>query len=192
MGTKARPFYRMVVAHSTQPRNGKFVEILGTYNPVAKPVHMSIAEDRALEWLLKGAQPSETAAVVLSRLGVLDRYFEQRPNAKKAYKFLDKRTAAMSVKSVIEAPAPAKPEAEEKPTETAAEAKPAEEVAAETPVAEASAEGTQAAEEAAAEVPAETEAPAGAEAASEELSTAESPAAETPAESPEAAEEKPE
>ena len=94
----------MVVANSTDPRNGRFVEVLGTYNPVAKPVHVSISEDRALHWLMQGAQPSQTAAIVLNKLGVLDRYFEARPKAKQGYKFLDKRTAAMSVKSVIETP----------------------------------------------------------------------------------------
>lgn len=128
MGTKARPYYRMVVAHSTEPRGGKFVEVLGTYNPVAKPVHISIKEERALHWLVQGAQPSETAAVVLSKIGVLDKYFEQRPSAKKSFKFLDKRTAAMSVKSVMEVPAavPApKPEPAPAP-EPVAEAAPAE------------------------------------------------------------------
>lgn len=149
MGTKARPFYRMVVANSTEPRNGKFVEIIGTYNPVVKPVHMSIREERALHWLMLGAQPSETAAVVLSKVGVLEKYFEQRPAAKKSYKFLDKRTAATSVKSVIDTPtveaAPApKPEpapapvAEEVVEAPAAveEAPPTEAVAEEAPVVE--------------------------------------------------------
>jgi small subunit ribosomal protein S16 len=115
MGTKARPFYRMVVANSTEPRGGKFVEILGTYNPVVRPAHMSIKEDRALHWLIQGAQPSETAAIVLSKIGVLDKYFEQRPKARASYKFLDKRTASMSVKSVMEAPAAPAPKAESAP-----------------------------------------------------------------------------
>lgn len=168
MGTKARPFYRMVVAKSTEPRNGKFVEILGTYNPVAKPVHMSIREERALHWLMLGAQPSETAAIVLNKVGVLEKYFEARPNAKKSYKFLDKRTAAMSVKSVIETPAaaPAKPEPAPEPVATA----PA--------VEEVPAEVTEAPSE-------ETSAPAEAPAAAE---PAEAPVAEAPA----AEEEKPE
>jgi small subunit ribosomal protein S16 len=178
----------MVVAHSTDPRNGKFVEILGTYNPVAKPVLMSIKEDRALHWLMQGAQPSETAAIVLSRIGVLEKYFEARPNAKKAYKFLDKRTSAMSVKSVIEAPAPAKetpapapaveaaPAVEEAPAAEAApaaeEAPAVEEVAepaAEAPVEEASApeiepiaaaEPVEEAADSADDAPAEAESPA--------------------------------
>ena len=148
----------MVVANSTDPRNGRFVEVLGTYNPVAKPVHVSISEDRALHWLMQGAQPSETAAIVLNKLGVLDRYFEARPKAKQGYKFLDKRTAAMSVKSVIETPkeqpapaataAPAAPEASSSPE--------IEPIAASEPVEQAA----DSSDDSAPETPAEPEAPA--------------------------------
>ena len=174
VGTKARPYYRMVVANSTDPRNGRFVEVLGTYNPVAKPVHVSISEDRALHWLMQGAQPSETAAIVLNKLGVLDRYFEARPKAKQGYKFLDKRTAAMSVKSVMEAPAaapkeqpaPAAPEAAE-----AASAPEIEQIAASEPVEQAADTAT--------ESPAEPEAPS-------------APADEPPVETQAPSEEKPE
>lgn len=105
VGTKARPFYRMVVAPSAAGRNGKFVEIIGTYDPVSQPKIINVKEDRALHWLLQGAVPSETTAVLLSKLGVLEKFFAERPSAKKQYSFLDKRTAAISVKSAIEAPA---------------------------------------------------------------------------------------
>lgn len=118
-GSKGRPFYRVVVAHSTAGRNSSFVETIGTYDPVAKPTKIEINEEKALEWLLKGAQPTETTAYILSKVGVLDKLFEQRPAAKKQFKFLDKRTAAISVQSVIEpaaAPAPA-PEPEVKAEE---------------------------------------------------------------------------
>lgn len=178
MGTKARPFYRMVVAHSTEPRNGKFVEILGTYNPVTKPVHMSIREERALHWLMLGAQPSETAAIVLNKVGVLDKYFEQRPAAKKSFKFLDKRTAAISVKSVIETPTvEAAPATKPEPTpEPVAEAPVVEEATVEASAEEVPVE---------AEAPAVEEAPAAAAApASEEVPAVEEAATE--------AEEKPE
>lgn len=112
MGTKARPFYRVVVAKSTAGRDGAFVEIIGTYNPVAKPVHLSIKEDRALHWLENGAQPTETTAHLLQKSGVLDKYFASRPKAKARFRSLDKRTAALSKKSVVShtsepAPAPA-------------------------------------------------------------------------------------
>lgn len=110
IGTKGRPFYRVVVAKSSAGRNGAFVETLGTYDPVVKPTLIKIDEERALHWLMNGAQPSETTAYLLNKVGVLPRYFEARPNAKKQYKFLDKRTAAISVggdhaKAVEDAPA---------------------------------------------------------------------------------------
>lgn len=107
MGTKARPYYRVVVAKSTAARGGAFVEVIGTYNPIRKPVHIDIKNDRALHWLMSGAQPTETTAVLLKKTGVLEEFFAQRPNARANYKFLDKRTAAISKKSVVvEPPAP--------------------------------------------------------------------------------------
>lgn len=125
----------MVVAKSTAGRDGTFIEIIGTYNPVAKPKHVNIKEDRALHWLTQGAQPTEIAAILMNGLGILDKFFEARPAAKKQYKFLDKRTAAMSVQSVVTRVEKAEPKPEsaaEAPAE-AAEA-PAEEVAVEAPV----------------------------------------------------------
>lgn len=104
IGTKGRPFYRVVVAKSTAGRNGAFVETIGQYDPVVKPTLININQERALHWLLSGAQPTETAAILLNKIGVLDEFFKQRPASKKDYKFLDKRTAAMSVKSAIEVP----------------------------------------------------------------------------------------
>ena len=94
IGTKGRPFYRVVVAKSTAARNGAFVETLGTYDPVVKPTLIKINEERALHWLMIGAQPSETTAILLNKVGILPKYFEARPQAKKHYSFLDKRTAA--------------------------------------------------------------------------------------------------
>ncbi|MBS1718474.1 MAG: 30S ribosomal protein S16 [Armatimonadetes bacterium] len=142
MGTKGHPFYRIVVAKSTAGRNGAFVEILGTYDPVVKPVHLNLNKERALHWLNNGAKPTETAAVILSKTGVLADYFSTHPSAKQQYKFLDKRTAATSVKSVMDAPAEApkaaKAAVEEKPVEAAPEATVAE-VVAEAPAAEAEA-----------------------------------------------------
>lgn len=143
MGNKHRPFYRVVVAKSTSGRNGAFIEVLGTYNSVSQPKEISINGDRALHWLRQGAQPTETVAILLKRQGVLDQYLEERPNAKRDYKFLDKRTAAMSRQSVVQAvAAPAKEKAPE-PEPVVAEA-PAD--AVEEPVAEAAAEPVEAVE----------------------------------------------
>ncbi len=110
MGNKHRPFYRIVVTKGTAGRDGAFIEVLGTYDPLVKPANVSLDADKALNWMLQGAQPTETVAYLLKREGVLDRFFEQRPYAKKAFTFLDKRTAAMSQPSVV-APAAPKPEA---------------------------------------------------------------------------------
>ena len=102
IGTKGRPFYRVVVAKSSAGRNGAFVETLGQYDPVVKPTLINIDEERALHWLMQGAQPSETAAIILNRAGILPKFFEARPNAKKSFKFLDKRTAVTSVPSAVD------------------------------------------------------------------------------------------
>lgn len=175
-GNKHRPFYRVVVTKSTAGRGGAFIEVIGTYNPVAQPKQVNIKEDRALHWLMVGAQPTETLAVLLDRAGILGKYFEQRPAAKKNYGFLDKRTAAMSKKSAVEpiaAAAPiAEPVVETAPTPVAEEAPVQEAAPAETPLAEA------APEEAVAEVAAEESAD---EAPVEAAAAEETPAADEPA-----------
>lgn len=102
IGTKGRPFYRIVVAPSTAGRNGRFVEVIGAYDPVAKPKVLKIDEARALHWLMNGAQPSETTAYLLKKSGVLEKYFEARPNARANFKFLDKTTTVTSVASVLD------------------------------------------------------------------------------------------
>ncbi len=102
MGAKGRPFYRIVVAKSTAGRDGAFVEVIGTYNPLTKPSTVSIKETRALHWLLNGAQPTETVAYLLKKHGVLDEFFAQRPGARAKYKSLDKRTGAMTRESVVQ------------------------------------------------------------------------------------------
>lgn len=60
IGKKKHPFYRVVVTEKTRPRNGRFVEIVGTYDPAKKPAGIQLKEDRIQYWLGKGAQPSET------------------------------------------------------------------------------------------------------------------------------------
>ena len=60
IGKKKRPFYRVVVTEKTRPRNGRFVEIVGTYDPLKKPAAVTFVHDRVQYWLSKGAQPSDT------------------------------------------------------------------------------------------------------------------------------------
>jgi small subunit ribosomal protein S16 len=70
-GSKKRPFYFIVAANSTSPRDGKFIEKLGTYNPLTIPATVSLDRDRALYWLNEGAQPTNTCRRILSFKGVL-------------------------------------------------------------------------------------------------------------------------
>lgn len=149
IGAKGRPFYRVVVAPSTAARNGRTVETIGTYDPTVKPTHINIKEDRAMHWLLSGAQPTETTAYLLNKTGILGKYLEQRPEKKKDYKFLDKTTAAISKPSAVDAPA-----AKAAKAEPAAEAAPAP-AAVEEPVAAPEAVAESAAADAPVEEPAE-------------------------------------
>jgi len=69
-GAKKRPFYRMVAADSRRQRDGRFLEILGHYNPLTQPFELMVHKDRVEKWLLRGAQPSEQAASLLRSLGI--------------------------------------------------------------------------------------------------------------------------
>jgi small subunit ribosomal protein S16 len=74
MGAKKKPSYRLVVADSRAPRDGAFVSIIGHFNPLTDPETVVVNEEEALDWLKKGAQPTETAARLLAKVGVMDRF----------------------------------------------------------------------------------------------------------------------
>lgn len=76
MGAKKRPFYRVVVADSRSPRDGRFIEEIGTYNPVANPALFSVDEEKALDWLKKGAQPSDTVRNLFSQKGLMEKFHQ--------------------------------------------------------------------------------------------------------------------
>jgi small subunit ribosomal protein S16 len=78
MGAKKRPFYRLVVADSRSPRDGRFIEQLGYYDPLTEPATVKIDEDRVAVWLSQGAQPSDSARTLLKREGILERYAASR------------------------------------------------------------------------------------------------------------------
>jgi small subunit ribosomal protein S16 len=78
IGAKKSPFYRVVVSDSRSPRDGRFVEEIGTYNPLTDPAQISIKEDRAMYWLQNGAQPSDSARVLLSKVGIMKQIHELR------------------------------------------------------------------------------------------------------------------
>lgn len=70
MGSKKAPFYRLVVADSKSPRDGKFIEELGYYNPLTEPSTVKIDEEKATAWLNKGAQPTEVVARLFDKAGI--------------------------------------------------------------------------------------------------------------------------
>jgi len=70
-GAKKRPSYRIVVAEHSSPRDGRFVEIIGHYDPLTEPATVKVDEERARHWLSMGAQPTETVAGLLKRAGVI-------------------------------------------------------------------------------------------------------------------------
>lgn len=76
MGAKQNPFYRIVVADSRYPRDGRFIENIGYYNPNTKPAEVKIDSEAALKWLSNGAQPSDTVRNVLSEAGVLKAFHD--------------------------------------------------------------------------------------------------------------------
>ena len=71
MGAKKAPFYRIVVADSRYPRDGRFIEEIGTYNPVVTPAELKVDVDRAQDWIKTGAQPTETVRDLLKKAGAL-------------------------------------------------------------------------------------------------------------------------
>jgi len=74
MGAKKTPFYRIVVADSRSPRDGRQIETVGTYNPLTKPAEVKIDEDLALKWLQNGAKPSDTVRNLFSEQGIMEKF----------------------------------------------------------------------------------------------------------------------
>ncbi|MBD8003993.1 30S ribosomal protein S16 [Bacillus norwichensis] len=74
LGAKKSPFYRIVVADSRSPRDGRIIEEVGTYNPVAQPAIVDINEESVLKWLQDGAKPSDTVRNLFSKQGIMEKY----------------------------------------------------------------------------------------------------------------------
>ena len=83
MGSKKKPFYRIVVADSRSPRDGRFIEILGNYDPRNTDNAIKINRESALAWLHEGAQPSDTVRNLLSNEGIMKQYHEEKLANKK-------------------------------------------------------------------------------------------------------------
>ncbi len=78
MGSKKKPFYRIVAADSRSPRDGRFIEEVGYYNPVQTPAVVKIDEDKALTWLHNGAIPTDTVRDLFSKEGIMKKFHESR------------------------------------------------------------------------------------------------------------------
>src|SRR5690349_14563769 len=78
VGKRKQPLYRVVVADSRSPRDGRFIEIIGQYNPLTNPSTITIDNEKALRWLRKGAQPSEQVKSLLKRLGIWSEYVKDK------------------------------------------------------------------------------------------------------------------
>ncbi|GAA0495432.1 30S ribosomal protein S16 [Salinibacillus aidingensis] len=78
MGSKRNPYYRVVVADSRSPRDGRFIEQIGTYNPVVEPAKVDLDEEKALDWMQKGAKPSDTVRNLFSEQGIMKKFHEAK------------------------------------------------------------------------------------------------------------------
>jgi small subunit ribosomal protein S16 len=191
LGATKRPFYRVVVADSRSPRDGRFIEAIGRYEPMEEPSVVEIDSDRALHWLAVGARPTDQVRRLLQVSGVWERFESERPKtaaklteaepkpgARTSERWTRARDEANAAKAAAAASAPAPAPAAPPPAAEAAEG-PAEEAPPAAAEAEAPGEAeapadADAAADAEAEAPGEAEAPADAEAAAD----AEAPAAE--------------
>ena len=81
-GAKQRPFYRIVAADSRSPRDGRFIEIIGTYNPIPEKYEVKIDEEKALYWLNNGAQPTDTVRSLLRKNGIMAKYDSSKKEGK--------------------------------------------------------------------------------------------------------------
>ncbi len=87
MGRRNRPYYRLVVTDTRHPRDGRFIDTMGHYNPLADPTEVQIDEEKVIKWLGEGATMSDTVRSLLKKEGILKRWHESKPGeAKKAEK----------------------------------------------------------------------------------------------------------
>ncbi len=145
VGAKKQPSYRLVIADSRSPRDGRFIDVIGSYNPRTKPTTIVVDAEKARKWLSQGARPTESAASILYRAGIVDMRSERyRQGGRNG--------------GTATAEAPATAAAAETPPVAASDVAPAEAAPAEPVVVEETIAPESAAEEAAAEVDATPEA----------------------------------
>jgi len=103
MGATKRPFYRVVVADQRSPRDGRFIENIGKYHPLEDPSLIEIDEERALHWLRVGAQPSNTVRVLMTKIGIWDKFAADRPEKPKVRSKGKKKTEKAPAKAPAKA-----------------------------------------------------------------------------------------
>ena len=107
IGAKKHPFYRLVVADSRSPRDGKFIEILGTYDPMTEPVKLNLDQDKIKAWLQKGARPSDTARAFLIDHGLLPKESAKKRPSKPPKPAAEKAAKEPAAAAAATAPAEA-------------------------------------------------------------------------------------
>ncbi len=80
MGAKRQPFYRIVAADSRSPRDGRFIEVVGNYDPTKNPALINVDEEKVMNWIRNGAQPTDTVRSLLSKQGIMKKIHEERKN----------------------------------------------------------------------------------------------------------------
>jgi small subunit ribosomal protein S16 len=160
MGSKGRPFYRVVVADQRSPRDGRFIENIGRYQPLQDPSLIEIDQDRALHWLRVGAQPSNQVRNLMEKVGIWEAFVSERPKAaaatapkheRPAKEKLSKKAQAKAAEAAKAAAEPAPPVQEPVDEPAVADEAPATEAAAEEAPAEEATEEATAADEGSAE-----------------------------------------
>jgi small subunit ribosomal protein S16 len=139
MGSKGRPFYRVVVADQRSPRDGRFIENIGKYHPLSDPSLIEIDEERALYWLRVGAQPSGQVRNLMTKVGIWETFVKERPAAAATVKAPKERPAKEKVSKKAQAKAAEAATAAAAPPKAADAPPPAAEPEPEVPAAEAEA-----------------------------------------------------
>lgn len=138
MGKKKQPFYRIVAADHRRARDGRFIEILGTYNPMTVPAKVTLFEEKVTKWLNEGAEPSDTVSTLFTQIGFTEKYLKLKKGEDVSAieirtEITERRKKTKGMKKAVAAEAEAKKtKTEEAPAEAAAtESAPAEEAAPE-------------------------------------------------------------
>ena len=107
MGAKQRPFYRIVAADSRSPRDGRFIEVVGIYDPIKVPAEVKINEELALKWLKTGAQPTDTVKNIFKAEGILKKFNDSKNKKAKTVKAKTEEKAEKSAakKTTVKKPA---------------------------------------------------------------------------------------